>query len=137
MRSFFTLSLWDSNLTGLKTYAWGGTMISHYAHKENSMSKLLLTLSVLTAAIGLSACAYQERPAAHYPPGHYERNTTYIDEDGARIENKTSTNVYVDERGRRHTRHHSKRTKDPKGLFNKRTTSEQSDDTDEQRSERR
>ena len=95
--------------------------------------KYIVTIGVIAAALGLSACSYNEERPARLPAGHYEHNTNYIDNDGARIENESYTDVKVDENGRRHTKRHSKNTKDPKGLMNKKTTSEHNEESNEQR----
>ena len=95
--------------------------------------KYITTIGVIAVTLGLSACAYHDEHRAPLPTGHYQHNTNYIDHDGARIENQSYTDVRVDNHGRRYTKHHSKRTKDPKGLMNKKTTSEHNEYYNEQR----
>ncbi len=84
--------------------------------------KQITALALCLTALGLSSCAYNEEPGR--PPGHYEHNTSHVDRHGTRVERNQSTDVEVDRDGYRHTRRRVETTRDPKGLFNKKTTSE-------------
>ena len=83
------------------------------------------TLALRTSAIvlvitSLSACA----PAAtSLPPGEYEKTTTSTDANGTTTKRTSSTDVSVDADGKKRAVVESKTTKDPRGLFNKSTTS--------------
>ena len=88
------------------------------------MEKKLSTLVVLsTLAFGLGACV-EEHSALNAPPGKYEKKTSSTDANGTTIEQRSSTDVRVDEYGNKKAVVKSKTTKDPKGLFNKTTTSQ-------------
>lgn len=86
------------------------------------MTKTLTTL-LATSAIALALGACQNR-VMDSPPGSYERTTSYTDSDGTTRERQSSTDVTVDEQGRRKSVVKTKSTTDPKGLFNKSTTSQ-------------
>ena len=78
----------------------------------------LVALSVL--AFSLSACMHDS--VLNNPPGKYERTTSSTDANGTTVENQSSTDVSVDNKGKKKAVVKSKTTKDPKGLFNKTTT---------------
>jgi hypothetical protein len=82
---------------------------------------VFITATVL--AMGLSACT-QEQSALNKPPGKYERTVKSTDSTGTTTERQSSTDVSVDEEGNKKAVVKSKTTRDPKGLFNKTTTSE-------------
>jgi hypothetical protein len=85
------------------------------------MTKSFTALAALSAAIiTLSACTPDR--ATNLPPGKYERTTSSTDDNATTTETDNSTNVTVDEYGNKHAVVKSKTTKDPKGLFNKKTT---------------
>ena len=84
----------------------------------------LSVIAVFTAAFALSACHETHKSsAADLPPGKYEKSTTSTDANGTTITRDQETNVTVDEYGNKRAVVESKTTKDPKGLFNKTTTS--------------
>ena len=100
-------------------------------NKEHQMKKEELMLGVACAAeLGAVACSY-EREDDDRGAGGYERNSSYTDEQGTRTENRDSTEVTVDNHGKRHTSVKSKTTRDPKGLFNKKTTHESDEEIDQ------
>lgn len=89
------------------------------------MNKFLTVTAVTMLALGVSACA-EHRAAAtatSLPPGKYEHSSQSTDSRGTRTERESSTNVYVDEYGNKKAVVKSETTRDPKGLFNKTTTS--------------
>lgn len=77
----------------------------------------LISVSVLA----LAAC--QQTPL-DTPPGKYESTTSSTDVNGTTVTHKSSTAVSVDDYGNKTAVVKSKTTEDPKGLFNKKTTSE-------------
>ena len=85
---------------------------------HKNVSALLL---VSALAVGLGACAEEHRPL---PEGTYERTSSSTDANGTTTERTSSTEVDVDDNGHRKTVIKSKTTEDPKGLFNKTTTSQ-------------
>ncbi len=85
------------------------------------MSKQLILLStVLAATLAVSACSSEQR-AADLPPGKYQKTTRSTDAYGTTTERRDVTNVTVDEYGDKDATVESETTKDPKGLFNKKT----------------
>lgn len=93
------------------------------AHRIATLTGLLL----LTTA--LSACMQQQpapkaQSAADMAPGTYEKTTTRTDADGTTVKHKDSTVVQEDAYGNKKAVVKSKTTQDPKGLFNKTTTSQ-------------
>lgn len=92
------------------------------------MEKKLSTLVIVSALVlGLSACSPLDKP-----PGKYEKTTSSTDSKGTTTEQQSSTDVSVDAQGNKKAVVKSKTTNDPKGLFNKTTTSE-SDQTIEEK----
>ena len=83
-----------------------------------------LTILVTAAALafGLGACSH-EKTVLDNPPGTYERSTTNTDAAGTTTKKKTSTTVSEDADGNKTAVVKSKTTQDPKGLFNKTTSS--------------
>lgn len=87
------------------------------------MTKHLLVLLTASAAVlGASACT-PEQKAMNTPPGTYKSTTTSTDANGTTYKTKDVTDVTVDEYGNKKAVVKSKTTKDPKGLFNKTTSS--------------
>ncbi len=85
------------------------------------MNKTFMTLLIAsTLSIALSACQSRRLDT---PPGTYERSSSYTDSNGTTRERETSTDVSIDADGNRKSVTKSKTTTDPKGLFNKSTTS--------------
>lgn len=86
------------------------------------MQKSLTTLLALFAlAVGTSACM-QERSAINQAPGSYESSTKTTNSAGTTTKTKTSTDVTVDEYGNKKAVVETKKSTDPKGLFNKSTS---------------
>ena len=89
------------------------------------MKKYFFTLMFLSVSIlTVSACTMND--PADMPPGKYERTTTSTDANGTEYKTQKSTDVTVDEDGDKKAVVKSKSTQDPKGLFNKKTTSSES-----------
>lgn len=101
------------------------TGLSHYNLSTNGdyMNKATITLLALTAVLGMTACT-EEKHVRDLPPGKYESMKKTTDASGTTTVQKSSTEVDVDEDGNKKAVVKSKTTKDPKGLFNKKTTSE-------------
>lgn len=85
--------------------------------------KLFVVVAACTAAFTITACT-QEQSALNMPPGKYDKTVSTTDANGTTVQRKSSTEVDVDEYGNKKAVVQSKTTKDPKGLFNKTTTSE-------------
>lgn len=81
--------------------------------------ELLFSATLLLAAGGLAACTTS---STDLPPGEYEKSTTKTDASGTTYKTKTTTDVEYDENGRKKATVESKTSKDPKGLFNKSTS---------------
>ena len=81
---------------------------------------ILVSLSILV--LGLSAC--MQDSVLNNPPGKYEKTTSSTDANGTTTEHQSSADVSVDDNGNKKAVVKSKTTKDPKGLFNKTTTSQ-------------
>lgn len=87
------------------------------------MTKPTILFATLAALAALAACTPEHR-AETMPPGKYESMTKTTDDNGTTITRQEATEVDVDEEGNKTAVVKTKTTKDPKGLFNKRTTSE-------------
>lgn len=86
------------------------------------MQKQICTVAVLSfMACSIAAC---NDSALDKPPGTYEKSTSATDANGTRYDKTTTTDVSVDAQGKKRAVVKSKTTKDPKGLFNKTTSSE-------------
>ncbi len=91
---------------------------------------LITTLSFLT--LGLTACGGMNNSSHHRTmmhPGSYENTSRTTDKNGTIIEQKMSTDMDMNSDGSRRTTTTTKTTRDPKGMFNKRTTSETKETT--------
>lgn len=85
--------------------------------------QLLILVAVSALAFGVGGCT-PEKTALDRAPGTYERTTSSTDASGTTTERKASTEVTEDEYGHKKAVVKTKTTKDPKGLLNKKTTSE-------------
>lgn len=81
------------------------------------MSKLLIAVAAL-GVIGLGACA----PHNTMPPGHYESTSSSTNAKGTKTTVDKETDVYYDRYGNKKSTVKTETTTDPKGLFNKETT---------------
>jgi hypothetical protein len=87
------------------------------------MTKTLSALMLVAiAAVGISACT-QESSVSNLPPGKYESTSSRTNAYGTTVEKKSSTDVSVDDYGHKRAVIESETTRDPKGFFNKTTTS--------------
>ncbi len=85
------------------------------------MKMKLFYLTIPIIAISMSACMMQEPRGL--PPGQYEDNSSSTDSRGTSRETKKTTDVYYDQYGNKKYTTNQKTVTDPKGLFNKTTTS--------------
>lgn len=83
------------------------------------MKTPLLAASALVIGLGVSAC---HNNASDLPPGEYEKKTTSTDSRGTKTEREVNTNVTVDQYGNKRAVVETETTKDPRGLFNKETS---------------
>ncbi len=81
------------------------------------MKRTLMTLCA--AAAMLSAC--QSAPTT-LPPGEYSHTERSTSASGTEVKKTTDTNVYVDENGNKKAAQTTTTSTDPKGLFNKSTS---------------
>jgi len=85
----------------------------------------LFTLLAVSSLLITSACSEQPRSSAtDLPPGKYEKTTRSTNSEGTTTERKTTTEVERDSYGNKKATIENKTTKDPRGLFNKQTTTE-------------
>ena len=87
------------------------------------MTTKLSIISAIIVTVLLTGCIH-ENSALNLPSGKYQKDVSSTDVNGTTTEQKTSTDVSVDENGHKTAVVESKTTKDPKGLFNKTTTSQ-------------
>jgi hypothetical protein len=83
-------------------------------------NKILITGVLSLMSIPVSGCMQN---TTDLPPGKYESKTSSTDSNGTTTEQKKVTDVTVDEYGNKTTVIQSKTSKDPRGLFNKSTSS--------------
>ena len=89
----------------------------------NTKLTILAALSVLT--LGLAACTPEQRLSGKHP-GRYDSTETSTDAKGTTTEQQSSSEVTVDENGNKKEVIKTKTTRDPRGLWNKTTTSKTS-----------
>ena len=82
---------------------------------RNTTLMLLGTVAVMT----VSACA--SHPTT-LPPGEYSRTERSVNADGTEVKKTTDTSVYYDRDGNKRAVQETETSKDPKGLFNKSTS---------------
>jgi hypothetical protein len=80
-------------------------------------------MTAAVALIGLGACTQR---ATDLPPGHYESDSKSVDSAGTAHSKSTETDVEVDEYGNKKATTETTTSKDPKGLFNKSTSTSKS-----------
>ncbi len=92
------------------------------------MYKTISTIAALSIiSVGLTACGgmyHSNERRSDMSPGSYESRESATDKYGTRTDRSTSTEVNQDRYGDRKSTTTTKTTRDPKGLFNKSTTSE-------------
>lgn len=87
------------------------------------MTRRFLSLAVLSAAaLTFSACTHNK--LTNLPPGEYESSTKTTNAQGTTTSKSTTTEVEVDRHGNKSATQTTKTTTDPKGLFNKSTTTQ-------------
>jgi major membrane immunogen (membrane-anchored lipoprotein) len=79
----------------------------------------LMLLAVPAALLALSAC--EEQRVMNMAPGTYKSKEISTDAKGTTTERSKTTDVEVDEYGNKKATIESETTKDPEGLFNKKT----------------
>lgn len=82
--------------------------------------KLFYLVMPVTALI-LTGCMMEQ--SRTLPPGQYEDNSSSVDSKGTLRETNKETDVYYDQYGNKKYTTTQKTVTDPKGLFNKSTTS--------------
>lgn len=87
------------------------------------MNKTLLSVFAITATTLLATACERGDDISNLPPGKYEKTTRSTDAYGTTTESTRSTEVDEDAYGNKRAVIEDKTTKDPKGLLNKRTTS--------------
>jgi hypothetical protein len=95
----------------------------------NKKLPILAAVSVLT--LGLAGCMENHRSMMSKPEGKYSSTETATDTKGTTTVKTTTTEVVIDENGNRKEVITSKTSKDPKGLWNKTTTSKTSQSSEE------
>ena len=88
------------------------------------MKKQFFTAMALSAAVlSISACSWMEGQSDKtMPPGHYESSNSSVNAAGTRTDTSKDTDVYYDANGDKRSKVTTSTTKDPKGLFNKSTS---------------
>lgn len=86
------------------------------------MKKLFLTLTAVTAAtLGLAACSSWDSPT-NKPPGTYKSSSESTNAYGTTTKTDKTTYVYRDASGDKKAVTKTETSTDPKGLFNKQTS---------------
>lgn len=94
-----------------------GVNNSHRINKamKNSFKYLALGLGLM----GVAACTAAPRSL---PPGEYKKTERSVSSDGTEYKKETTTDVYYDAYGNKRATQETETSKDPKGLFNKSTS---------------
>jgi len=95
----------------------------------NKKLPILAAISVLT--LGLTGCMDGHHPMPPKPEGKYDTTETSTDSHGTTTVKQSTTEVIIDENGNRKEIITSKTSRDPKGLWNKTTTSKTSQTSEE------
>lgn len=89
------------------------------------MRTKLAIASVLSASLfSMAACQATSPSPTNLPPGEYEKSTESVNKYGTKTATTTNTTVSKDAHGNKTAVVKQKTTKDPKGLFNKTTTTD-------------
>ena len=91
-------------------------------------TKTLALMAAAVTLVGLPACSNR---ATDLPPGKYESSSKSVNSQGTAVTRDTETEVEVDEYGNKKATTETTTTKDPKGLFNKSTSTSKSTEYDE------
>lgn len=81
---------------------------------------IITAIALCSTGVAMSACMQQT--AADLPPGTYESESKTTNRAGTDVKTQTETNVGYDAYGNKTAVVKTKKTTDPKGLFNKSTT---------------
>ena len=84
------------------------------------MRKIIVPVLGTLSILAVAACS--SAPTT-LPPGEYEKTHRTTDAAGNEVEQTTRTEVYYDAEGNKRAVQETETTTDPKGLFNKSTTS--------------
>lgn len=88
------------------------------------MKDAISVLMISGCALALSSCAMQPRTSPRMlAPGEYTNTQKSTNAQGTTTEKTTNTSVYYDEYGNKNAVQETQTSSDPKGLFNKSTTS--------------
>ncbi len=77
-------------------------------------------LAVLSLGLLLAACQSGPTPT-NMAPGTYKSTAKSVDSNGTEVKRDTTTTVYKNANGTKSATVHTKTSKDPEGLMNKRT----------------
>lgn len=90
------------------------------------------TIALLCAGLVVMALPACTQRATDLPPGKYESSSRKVDSQGTAYETDTTTEVEVDEYGNKKATTETETSKDPKGLFNKSSSTSKSTQYDDQ-----
>lgn len=86
-------------------------------------TKIITILSISAVSLGLNACMMERDEHSTYP-NNYKKVSVYTDSRGTTTTKQDTQEVDEDEYGNRKVVNKTTTTKDPKGMFNKTTTSQ-------------
>ena len=92
------------------------------------MRKALALISLPLMTFALSSCMTDS--ADSLPPGHYEHSTASVDTNGTAYEHSKTTDVGYDANGNKIATTKTQNSTDPKGLFNKTTSTSTETETE-------
>ena len=84
------------------------------------MRKILAYPFMAAMVLALPACMTDS--ALNDAPGHYENSTHSVDASGTARDSTKTTDVWYDQYGNKHAVTEKSASTDPKGLFNKKTS---------------
>jgi hypothetical protein len=87
------------------------------------------SLTLLTAAVALVSLGACTQRATDLPPGHYESESKSIDSQGTAHTRSTETDVEYDSNGNKKATSETTTSSDPKGLFNKSSSTTKTTET--------
>ncbi len=87
---------------------------------KNNITKIIALTAISLTTLGITACT---QSGTSLPPGKYETSTKSTDANGTTYKTDRTTDVDVDSNGNKSATVKTKTSTDPKGLFNKSTTS--------------
>jgi hypothetical protein len=89
------------------------------------------TIALMTAALVLMVLPACEKRGTDLPLGKYESSSRSVDSQGTAYEKNTTTEVEVDSDGNKTATTETETSKDPKGLFNKSTSTTKTTESEE------